>query len=144
MLGKLLRWYYKNSYNAKYVVELETELDKIKQYVEDNIVIERDDVTQKKEIMAFIKRSGKYSDVISMNCNLRVGGYVIYKITYHNNDYYYNIKHIKSNSEYSFYGRAGFIKCSSNNRFVDMTHHNNYNIYRDTLAKVPELTVGYI
>jgi hypothetical protein len=144
MLGTLLRWYYKNSYNYKYVVELETELNKMKSYIEDSVIIEKDDVKERKEIIDFLGRKGKYEKATGINCNFRIGDYLLYKIIYSNSDYYYSIKNVKSKKEYLFYGRTGYIKCSSNNRFVDMYHHNNNKVYAESLAKVPEFMISYI
>jgi len=146
MLGMLLRWYYKNSYNTKYVESLESELDKLRLYMENSVIIEHDNVNQKKEILSFLKKEGKHRGESGLDCNFRINDYILYKITYNETgrEYYYSIKNVKSKKEYTFYGRSGYMKCLSNTRYVDMSHHCNNSVYNASLAQVPEFMVGYL
>lgn len=130
-----------NSIHSKYISILEAEITKKDIFIE-KILGGEPDVEERTKILNFV--NSKKNQGAFIDCDFRINGFRLYKVDAREfgcrHGYY--LRNIVTDESYVFHGRSGYIKCVSNDSYVDLDFHPNHAVFKKTLAKIPEIMTG--
>jgi len=141
VLSKLLRWYHRNSFNKKYILQLEADYCKL-QELYANCTAEGVEFSNYKAVEN-IKKLIKENTKFEQDCEITFENYSIKRITRERGTTHFQvfIESKNDKQKFRFHGRKDYWLCDSNENYVDLSHHKNNKVYMQSLNHINEIFI---